>query len=190
MLNEGLPRPDPKKEIEDLKSELYDEANFRRFFPDSKKKKYMENFAIFDRDNNDYINFKELKELLISIGQPYPSEEELKEYYDELEDPKYKGINFDALIVIVFKKIKDADKEAQLFKAFKIVKDHDKEENKEEINCEMLKELLMTMGQKWTEEKADEFLKEFDPKGEGKFKFDVSVKKLMKRNDESKKKKS
>lgn len=181
MLNEGLPKPDPKVVIEEIKSIIFNEANFRKFFPDSRKKKYMENFALFDRDNNDYIDLKELKELLISIGQPYPDNIELNELYNELEDPKYKGINFDALLLIVSKKIKDADKEAQLFEAFKIVKKNDKEENEEELNSEAFKELLMTMGDKWTEEKADEFLKEFDQKGEGKFKFEPAVKKIIKR---------
>ena len=141
----------------------------------------MENFALFDRDNNDYINLKELKELLISIGQPYLDNIELSELYNEMEDPKYKGINFDDLLILVAIKIEVADKEAQLLEAFKIVKANDKEENGEEFNSEAFKELLMTMGDKWTEEKADEFLKEFDPKGEGKFKFEPAAKKIIKR---------
>jgi len=121
-----------------------------------------------------------LKELLASIGQTFP-DEELDELYSELEDSSMKGINEDALFLLVSKKIKDADKEAQLLEAFKTAKKQDKEENDEILNSENFKELLMTMGNKWTEEKADEFLKEFDPKNEGKFKYDDVVKRMMKK---------
>ena len=38
MLNEGLPKPDPKVVIEEIKLILFDEANFRKFFPESRKK--------------------------------------------------------------------------------------------------------------------------------------------------------
>ena len=85
----------------------------------------------------------------------------------------------DNLFYLVAKKIKDADKEAQLLEAFKTVKGQDKEKNDEELNSENFKELLMSMGNRWTEEKADEFLKEFDPKGEGKIKYEEVVKRMM-----------
>jgi Ca2+-binding EF-hand superfamily protein len=39
----------------------------------------------------------------------------------------------------------------------------------------------MTTGNKWTEDQADEFLKDFDPKNDGKFNPADVVKKLIKR---------
>ena len=85
---------------------------------------------------------------------------------------------------MVSKKIKDADKDAQLREAFAFVKKTwDKEENEEIFNCYNFNELLMTMGMgnRWTEEKADEFMKEFDPKNEGKLKYEDSVRRTMKK---------
>ncbi len=37
------------------------------------------------------------------------------------------------------------------------------------------------MGQRWTEEQADEFLKDADPKGEGKFNYIEFIRKILKR---------
>lgn len=34
--------------------------NFDRFFPDELKKKYEQNFALFDRDGDKYVNYLEL----------------------------------------------------------------------------------------------------------------------------------
>ena len=182
ILNEGLPKQDPKNVLQEIHEILFhDPETFPRFFPKERKKRYLDNFVLFDRDNDNYINLKELKELLASIGQSFP-DEELEELYNELEDTTMKGINSDALFLLVSKKIKDADKEAQLLEAFQIVKrTSDKEKNDELLNCENFKELLMGMGQRWTEEKADEFLKEFDPKNEGTFKFEDVVKRIMKK---------
>ena len=182
ILNEGLPKPHPKQIIQEIRDFLYhDPETFPRLFPKDREKRYRDNFNLFDRDNDNYINLQELKELLASIGQSFP-DEELEDLYDELEDTTMKGINSDALFQLVSKKIKDADKEAQLREAFVIVKKtSDKEENEEILNCENFKELLMNMGNRWTEEKADEFLKEFDPKNEGKFKYEDLVKRMMKK---------
>ena len=182
MLNEGLPKPDPKEVIAEIKRILFhDPDSFSRFFPKEKELRYRNNFKLFDRDDDNCINLAELKELLASIGQSFP-DEELEELYHELEDTSIKGVrgmSSDNLFYLVAKKIKDADKEAQLLEAFKTVKGQDKEKNDEELNSENFKELLMSMGNRWTEEKADEFLKEFDPKGEGKIKYEEVVKRMM-----------
>jgi hypothetical protein len=49
-----------------------------------------------------------------------------------------------------------------LGEAFRIVSEH-KEKDKESgfLESDFLKELLMTMGYKWGEDQADEFIKEF-----------------------------
>jgi hypothetical protein len=44
----------------------------------------------------------------------------------------------------------------------------------------MFKEYLMTMGLRWSEEEADKFLKDFNPKTDPTFNFMDVVKKIMK----------
>lgn len=68
-LNDGLPKIDPKLIVEELKSVLYSNDNMRklliffnsRYFPDDVEKKYRDNFALFDRDGDERINYSELK---------------------------------------------------------------------------------------------------------------------------------
>lgn len=56
----------------------------------------------------------------------------------------------------------------------------DEKEEEGYIRSEIFKEFLMHYGSKWTEEQADEFLKDVDPKGEGHFYFDDLIKKINK----------
>ena len=76
------------------------------------------------------------------------------------------------------KKIRDQDIDSQLLDAFKIING---DNDSTAVDSEMLKEYLMTMGQKLSEEQADEILKEFNPKGDKTFEYPPVVSKLMKR---------
>lgn len=53
-------------------------------------------------------------------------------------------------------------------------------ENTGYIQSEYFKELLMTMGYRFTEDEADEYMKFIDPKNEGKFLYIDIVKKILK----------
>ncbi|CAK65183.1 unnamed protein product (macronuclear) [Paramecium tetraurelia] len=174
-LNDGLPKIDPRTVIEELKSHLYSDDNFKKLFSDAEDKKYRENFQLFDRDSDERINFTELQELLTSIGYVY-DEQELSELYKELEDSEGQGIRSDALFILVSKKKREQDREEQLIEAFKSVD----LENTGYIQSEYFKELLMTLGYRFTEDEADEYMKFIDPKNEGKFLYIDIVKKILK----------
>lgn len=109
-LSDGLPKRDAKEIIKEMRHHLYND--FQRFFSDEKKAQYQANFALFDRDNDKYINYSELKELLTSVNISFP-DDELEELYKEfcLLSPEADGINDDAVFVLVSKKIRDNDKE-------------------------------------------------------------------------------
>nr|CAI39160.1 calmodulin 7-1 [Paramecium tetraurelia] len=156
-----------------LKSISYE--NEDRLFSDAEDKKYRENFQLFDRDGDERISFTELQELLTSIGYIY-EEQELSELYKELEDSEGQGIRSDALFILVSKKKREQDREEQLIEAFKSVD----LENTGYIQSEYFKELLMTMGYRFTEDEADEYMKFIDPKNEGKFLYIDIVKKILK----------
>jgi Ca2+-binding EF-hand superfamily protein len=55
-----LPKPNPKDVISELKSTLYSNDNFRRFFPDEREQKYKDNFKLFDRNIDGILSFDEL----------------------------------------------------------------------------------------------------------------------------------
>ena len=150
---------------------------------------------LFDRNNDGILDMDELREFLISIGQMI-SEDDLKDFYKELAKQKdlgdgllEEGISLNGIFpsyldvyLVVLKKMREDDVEEQLHEALKIVSNH-KEKDKESgnIDSEFFKELLMTMGYKWGEDQADEFLKAFEPKGEKRIYPPEVVKKLIKR---------
>ena len=80
--------------------------------------------------------------------------------------------------------MRESDKEEQIMQGIKLITKAFRIIDKEDtgyIETEPFKEMLMNMGYKWSEEQADEFLKEADPKGEGKFLIIELVRKLIKR---------
>lgn len=74
--------------------------------------------------------------------------------------------------------MREEDPQEQLTEAFNIILQGKKDTN---IESDDFKEFLMTMGYKWPEDMADEFMKEFQPKGEKKIIPHEVIKKLMKR---------
>ncbi|EGR29104.1 hypothetical protein IMG5_162880 [Ichthyophthirius multifiliis] len=194
-LEDGLPKKNTRELILELKQRLFAD-DFTRFFPDDKKAKYQANFALFDRDNDKQIDLGELKELLTSLDVRFP-EDELTELYNEylkyIQEtvPDSIGIDENAVYIIVSKKLRENDKEEQLTQAFKLVENAVNEElakipneNREQegyIRVEQFKELLMLQGNRWSEEQCVDFLKDIDPKNEGRINYFDIVKKLMKR---------
>ena len=81
------------------------------------------------------------------------------------------------IYLVVLKKLRQEDVEEQLTEAFRIL-DH---KNQGFLESEDFKELLMTMGYKWGEEQADQFIKQFQPKSEKKVYWTEVVKKLIKK---------
>jgi Ca2+-binding EF-hand superfamily protein len=116
------------------------------------------NFNLYDRRNTGgYINLEESEELLLSIGQPVEADE-LQELYDELKDVSKGGINFENIKLIIAKKIRDKDNGVQLKVAFSLIAEActppgmKLNPSDPKVHTEMFKEMLMSMGNKLTEE--------------------------------------
>jgi calmodulin len=75
--------------------------------------------------------------------------------------------------------MREEDPQEQLIEAFTIVMDG--RQNQETIESDDFKEFLMTMGYRWNEDLADEFMKAFESKTEKKVTPNETIKKLMKR---------
>ena len=73
--------------------------------------------------------------------------------------------------------MREEDIEEQLHEAFNIVLDG----KKDAIESDDFKEYLMTMGYKWPEDQADEFIKDLETKSEKKVNPNDVIKKVMKR---------
>eukprot|EP01017_Pseudomicrothorax_dubius_P042477 TRINITY_DN6939_c0_g1_i1.p1 TRINITY_DN6939_c0_g1~~TRINITY_DN6939_c0_g1_i1.p1 ORF type:complete len:193 (+),score=71.20 TRINITY_DN6939_c0_g1_i1:53-631(+) len=159
------PQMDGEKYIDMLRSELYNnDETYKRFFPDDLKRRYLNNFNLFDRDEDTYLNYDEVIELLNSINQVL-LDKDLKFLFDALDKDKRGLVAYQDFEIIVYKKFRDDDKKAELINAFLIL---DKNETGI-LESDAFKEMLMGAGFRFTEEKADDFIKLFDPKSEGKF---------------------
>jgi len=72
-LREGLPKIPTPQVIEELKTHLYaNETNKEKYFPLDKQTKYQNNFRLFDRNYDQVLDFDELKEFMVSVGQVMP----------------------------------------------------------------------------------------------------------------------
>lgn len=163
------------------------EKKENEYFPPEKKTLYQKNFYIFDRDQDELINFNELKELIVSLNIELKEEQIYKELYSLLETKHFilgtYGINFNSCLLILSKEMKDKDIQNLLFEAFYVLD----QESLGYVESERLRELLMYNGFKYDEEQVECFMKEADPKGEGKVYYFDFISKIISREIPKKK---
>lgn len=129
---------------------------------DDKIKEFKEAFEMFDRDKDGLINQQELGNILRSLGHE-PSDQDLSDMISEVDSNEDKRVDFAEFMQIMLKRMKQSDIEEELIEAFRIF---DKE-GKGEISSHEFRHIMLTLGEKLSEEEVDEMIKEADPKGEG-----------------------
>mmetsp|Transcript_16206 Transcript_16206/g.18601 ORF Transcript_16206/g.18601 Transcript_16206/m.18601 type:complete len:195 (+) Transcript_16206:6-590(+) len=169
---------------DELQSLLYTPGNNERYFPDDRWEKIKKNFNLFDRDGDEYINLEECFELLNSLDIDIPERDVRLLYLAIVDSSGGAGIQVDAFKLILTKKIKDDDKMAELNYCFSMV---DPMGTGAVTDLEMFKELLMSKGLKFSEEEADEFLAEANPKKDVQFNYNNFVNIILTRKKEKKK---
>ena len=135
-------------------------------------------FKTFDTDEDGYLSFKELGDLLISLGVPV-TKEELTEMTNEIDIEGNGTIDFKEFILLMARKMRDYDNEDEYIEAFRIF-DKDK---KDLISKENLKEAMTIIGQfVWNESPTDEdiayMIKEADTDGDGFLHYSDFIKKI------------
>jgi calmodulin len=145
-------------------------------FNDEKLKEYKEAFEMFDRDRNGLINGKELGNVLRSLGHE-PTEADLNALIEEQDSDKDGKIEFNEFLQIMLKYAKDTDIEDELIEAFKIF---DKEGNGL-IPSSEFKHIMLTLGERLSDDEVEEMIKEADYRGEGFINYHEFVKILLSR---------
>ena len=135
-------------------------------------------FKTFDTDEDGYLSLKELKDLLISLGQDVTNEE-LVEMTNEIDIEGNGTIDFKEFILLMARKMRDYDNEDEYIEAFRIF---DKN-NDDLISKEELKEAMTIIGQfVWGESPTDEdieyMIKEADTDGDGFLHYSDFIKKI------------
>ena len=135
-------------------------------------------FKTFDTDEDGYLSLKELKDLLISLGQDV-SNEELTEMINEIDIEGNGTFDFKEFILLMARKMRDYDNEDEYIEAFRIF---DKDNN-DLISKEELKEAMTIIGQfVWGESPTDEdieyMIKEADTDGDGFLHYSDFIRKI------------
>ena len=135
-------------------------------------------FKTFDTDEDGYLSFKELADLLISLGVPV-TKEELTEITNEVDIEGNGTIDFKEFILLMARKMRDYDNEDEYIEAFKIF-----DKNGDDlISKEEMKEVMTILGQfVWGESPTDDdialMIKEADTDGDEFLHYSDFIKKI------------
>ncbi len=153
------------------------ENNKKIYFEDLDKKtidECKEVFDLFDKDKDGAIETKELGYVLNALGFN-PTQSELLEMINEVDVDGSGKIKFQAFLELYKRKKNASDSEEDLIEAFKVF---DKDGNGI-IEASELRHLLMNIGNKLSEEEADEMVREADIDGDGLINYHELVKILI-----------
>ena len=116
---------------------------------------------LFDKDKDGFVSQNELKKVLATLGFP-TTDETLKRLMSTVSDPPPNQLDFDQFMAVMVRKDNYHPVEKNML-FFEIMDLHDKGF----LTIEMVKHVLMNMGNKFTEEMADEWMAEADHDGDG-----------------------
>merc|ERR1712130_802795 len=106
---------------------------------------------MIDQDRDGFISNEDLKDMMASLGQ-VQSDAEIDAMIKEAPG----AINFTMFLTLMGEKLNGTDPEDVIRNAFKCFD----EEGKKSINGDYLKRLLMTMGDRFTEDQVDDMFRE------------------------------
>ncbi|MCE0481384.1 calmodulin-like 3 [Datura stramonium] len=133
---------------------------------------FKEAITLFDKDGDGCITIEELATVIRSLDQN-PTEEELCHMISEVDADHDNGaMEFTEFLNLISKKMKETDQEEELKEAFKVF---DKDQNGY-ISANDLRHVMINLGEKLTDEEAEQMIKEADLDGDGQVNFDEFVK--------------
>lgn len=130
--------------------------------PPEKRESYRKHFQRFDKDGNGQIDPKELLVLMQAVGQN-PSKAEVEDMIHEVDTDGTGTIGFEEFLFLMEKYGKEVKIEEQLRKAFKVF-----DKNGDGlISAKELKEVMMNLGEKMSEDEVIDMIAEADLDGDG-----------------------
>ena len=144
------------------------------YITDQQRKDFQDIFDQFDKDKDGKISAKELETAMVSMGQN-PTNEEIKEMMEEADLNKDGKIDFEEFLSLMTRNSPETQTEDEVINAFRVF---DKEGNGL-ISSAELKHIMMTIGDKMTEEEADEMVNEADIDEDGMINYEEFVRMMM-----------
>ncbi|KAK8924189.1 hypothetical protein KSP39_PZI019645 [Platanthera zijinensis] len=135
---------------------------------------FREAFCLFDKDGDGCITLEELATVIQSLGQN-PIKEELQDMINEVDINGNGTIEFGEFLSLMARKIKETDAEEELKEAFKVF---DKDQNGY-ISAAELRNVMINLGEKLTDEEVDQMIREADLDGDGQVNYEEFVRMMM-----------
>ncbi|OWF37728.1 calmodulin-A-like isoform X2 [Mizuhopecten yessoensis] len=135
---------------------------------------FKEAFSLFDKDGDGTITSKELGTVMRSLGQ-HPTESDLKDMVNEVDTDGNGTIDFPEFLAMMVNQLQGASNDEELREAFRVF---DKDGNGL-ISAAELRHVMISLGEKLTEEEVDEMIKEADMNGDGQIDYDEFVKMML-----------
>ena len=142
--------------------------------PKSKGEEYKKVFESYSKGQEGNVNKQELANIFKAINID-ASDEEIKEIIKKMDLEDKKEINYDEFLTIINQREKDVDEEEEVLKAFKVF---DKEGNGL-ININELKDIMLNMGNNWSENEINEMFAEADIDMDGYLNYEDFVRTMM-----------
>lgn len=134
---------------------------------DEERAELKETFQLFDRDNDGYLNVRELGEAMRAMAQ-HPTEQEIQELVKKPDGDEGPALtDFDAYLNIMAKRMTVPEPDDQLLEAFRVF---DKE-GTGTISAADLRKIVTTMGERLTDEEVEEMIREADDDGDGQINY-------------------
>ena len=137
---------------------------------EEKEAEYKEAFSLFDKDGDGTITTKELGTVMKNLGQN-PTEAELQEMIKEVDVDKNGIIDFPEFLSLMARKMKDTDTDEELKEAFDVF---DRDGNGQ-ISASELRQVMIHLVEKLTDEEIDEMIGEADLDGDDHMNFEEFV---------------
>ena len=142
--------------------------------PKNKGEEYKKVFESYSKGQEGNVNKQELANIFKAINID-ASDEEIKEIIKKMDLEDKKEINYDEFLTIINQREKDVDEEEEVLKAFKVF---DKEGNGL-ININELKNIMLSMGNNWSENEINEMFAEADIDMDGYLNYEDFVRTMM-----------
>ena len=140
-----------------------------------RRKEYADAFEMFDKDKDGSITAKELVNVIESLFGQKPSMDEISAMIKDVDLNQDGKIGLDEFMTLMEKNSPDTQTEEEVINAFRVF---DKEGNGLIATAE-LKHIMITIGDKMTEEEADEMIHEADIDDDGVISYEEFVRMMM-----------
>merc|ERR1711992_302160 len=142
-------------------------SNVFAMFNQDQIQEFKEAFNMIDQNRDGFVDKDDLHDMLASLGKD-PTDKYLDDMMNEAPGP----INFTMFLTMFGEKLNGTDPEDVIRNAFACFD----ENNSGKLNEEYLREMLMTTGDRYTEEQVDEMLREAPIDANGDFDYIEFVK--------------